>query len=602
MLKNESAIDLLHVICNGCFELGKVPEQWTSGVVNPILKPGTNDKRLPTNYRGITITSVPSKIYCSVLNFRLCKQLEDNDILCEEQNGFRPKRSCEEHIYSLTSVITNRKISKQSTFVSFIDMRKAFDSVSRSLLWYKLRRAGIQGKFLSAIQSLYENVKCTVRVNDRYTPWFDVDCGVKQGCLLSPAMFAIYINDLAERINNLQCGIRIGDDLLSILLYADDIALIAPDEDSLQKMLDVVSDWCSQWKLDVNPSKSNVVHFRNPSIDRSNFNFTCSRQNIAYATSYKYLGMWLDEHLTFDKAVRELSKSASRALGALYGKFISAGGMAHSVYSKLYSTMVEPVLFYCSGIWGTKVHSVINSIQNKAAKFFMSVGRYTANTAIRGDMGWTSCFTKQRTACIRLLSRILRSDDTRLTRKITEWTKNRRKGWYVKVKRFAETVDATAILNDTLISTKTVMRTIKERFDVVDNDEFKQALFDDSNNVNGNKLRTYRLYKTNVKTERYLKLQLPKNVRRTVTLFRSGSLPLAIETGRYARPRTPVDERLCRLCNSNDVESEKQFLLFCSLYDDIRFEARTLIDIFDTLDMDSKFIKIMFNFFVICNL
>ncbi|VDI22082.1 Hypothetical predicted protein [Mytilus galloprovincialis] len=265
---------------------------------------------------------------------------------------------------------------------------------------------------------------------------------------LSPEMFAIYINDLVECINNLQCGIRIGDDLVSILLYADDIALIAPDKDSLQKMLDVVSDWCSQWKLDV--------------IDRS---------------------MWLDEHLTFDKAVRELSKSASRALGALYGKFISAGGMTHSVYSKLYSTMVEPVLFYCSGIWGTKVHSVINSIQNKAAKFFMSVGRYTANTtAIRGDMGWTSCFTKQRTACIRLLSRILRSDDTRLTRKITEWTKNRRKGWYVKVKRFAETVDATAILNDTLISTKTVMRTIKERFDVVDNDEFKQALFDDSNN------------------------------------------------------------------------------------------------------------------------
>ncbi|CAC5394459.1 unnamed protein product [Mytilus coruscus] len=230
------------------------------------------------------------------------------------------------------------------------------------------------------------------------------------------------------------CGIRIGDDLLSILLYADDIALIAPDEDSLQKMLDVVSDWCIQWKLDVNPSKSNVVHFRNPSIDRSNFNFTCSRQNITYAISYKYLGMWLDEHLTFDKAVRELSKSASRALGALYGKFISAGGMTHSVYSKLYFTMVEPVLFYSSGIWGTKVHSVINSIQNKAAKCFMSVGRYTANTAIRGDMGWTSCFTKQRTACIRLLSRILRSDDTRLTRKITEWTKNRRKGWYVKVK------------------------------------------------------------------------------------------------------------------------------------------------------------------------
>ncbi|XP_071123934.1 uncharacterized protein [Mytilus edulis] len=121
-------------------------------------------------------------------------------------------------------------------------MRKAFDSVPRNLLWFKLRKFGISGKFLSALQSLYENVRCTVRVNDRHTPWFNVDCGVKQGCLLSPTLFAAYINDLTERINNLDCGVRIDDTMLSILLYADDIALIAPDEESLQKMLDTVSE------------------------------------------------------------------------------------------------------------------------------------------------------------------------------------------------------------------------------------------------------------------------------------------------------------------------------------------------------------------------
>lgn len=121
--------------------------------------------------------------------------------------------------------------------------------------------------------------------------------------------------------------------------------------------------------------------------------------------------MWLDEHymLVFDNAVRELSNSASRSLGTLYGKCISTGGMTQSVYSKFYSTMVELVLFYRSGICGTQVYSVINSIQNKTAKLFMPVGRYTANTAIRGDMGRTSCLTKQKTACIRLLSPILRS-------------------------------------------------------------------------------------------------------------------------------------------------------------------------------------------------
>jgi len=170
-------------------------------------------------------------------------------------------------------------------------MRKAFDSVPRNLLWYKLRKAGIHGKFLSAVQSLYENVRCTVRVNAKYTPWFNVDCGVKQGCLLYPSLFAIYVNDLAERINNLNCGIQIDDSFLNILLYADDIALIAPNEESLQRMLNVVTEWCEEWKLDINPIKSNVVHFRNPSVIRSYFTLNCAGHTLEYATSYKYLDL-----------------------------------------------------------------------------------------------------------------------------------------------------------------------------------------------------------------------------------------------------------------------------------------------------------------------
>ena len=90
-------------------------------------------------------------------------------------------------------------------------MRNVFDTVQRNLLWYKLSKAGVRGKFLSAFQSLYDNVSCTVRVNDQFTPWFKVNAGVKQGCLIFPSLFAVYINDLAQRINYLQCGIKIDD-------------------------------------------------------------------------------------------------------------------------------------------------------------------------------------------------------------------------------------------------------------------------------------------------------------------------------------------------------------------------------------------------------
>jgi len=95
VLKNDCAVDLLFRIINGCFNLGKVPTQWNSGVINPILKPGSDDDRQPLNYRGITLMSVPCKIYCYILNQRLSTWLEHNDILCDEQNGFRSGRSCE---------------------------------------------------------------------------------------------------------------------------------------------------------------------------------------------------------------------------------------------------------------------------------------------------------------------------------------------------------------------------------------------------------------------------------------------------------------------------------------------------------------------------
>ena len=103
-------------------------------------------------------------------------------------------------------------------------------------------------------------------------------------------------------------------------------------------------------------------------------------------------------------ATSELAKSAGRALSALYAKFKSAGGMAYDVYTKLYQSLVEPVLFYCAGIWGLTDYTKINTVQNKACKYFLGVGKNASNAATRGDMGWTDCFVKQRLESCRLIS------------------------------------------------------------------------------------------------------------------------------------------------------------------------------------------------------
>ena len=247
----------------------------------------------------------------------------------------------------------------------------------------------------------------------------------------------------------------------------------------------------------------------------------------------------MDEHLTFNKNAKELAKSASRALGSLMSKVVATGGMTHRVYTKLYTSTVEPILMYGSGIWGTKQFSCtgISSVQNRACKFFLSVGKHTSNIAARGDMEWTSCFTKQRVNLCRLWCRLLRTDESRNSYKILKWISRRRKGWTSVVEKTVNKLNVRDVIHDISISTKCAMRVVSDKLLELDNTEWFSELFDDRRNVkNGNKLRTYRLYKNSVKTEQYIKVSMSRMERRTMALFRSGALPIAIETGRYSRP------------------------------------------------------------------
>ena len=173
-----------------------------------------------------------------MLNYRLTEYCENNECLVDEQNGFRAKRSCQDHIYVLSSLIRNRKTQGNDTFCAFIDFKKAFDWVSRDLLLYKLSTIfNIHGRLFSTLSTIYESSSSQIRINGLLTDHFDVTSGVKQGDIISPILFSMFLNDLATGVKDLNCGIDINGFNLSILLYADDIVLMAPDEQSLQKML-----------------------------------------------------------------------------------------------------------------------------------------------------------------------------------------------------------------------------------------------------------------------------------------------------------------------------------------------------------------------------
>ena len=162
------------------------------------------------NYRGISVAVSSYKLFCTIINDRIQSWCDKCNILEDEQKGFRVGRSCMDHANSLVNVIETRKQLKLYTFAAFVDFEKAYDHIDRNLLWKKLRTFGLQGNILNVVQGLYKDVSCCVQVNGGKTNWFDVNAGLKQGCVLSPILFNIYINDLMSTIK-LKCkGIPIG--------------------------------------------------------------------------------------------------------------------------------------------------------------------------------------------------------------------------------------------------------------------------------------------------------------------------------------------------------------------------------------------------------
>ena len=139
----------------------------------------------PLNYRGIALQCNLLKAYTSILNKRLTYWLEDNEILVQEQLGFRSGHNCLEHALTVYWMVQNRKIC-------FIDLKKAFDSVDSNLLWYKLLCYGINGNLLENLKALYSRVNYCLEINGTSTEWFTVNRGVKQ-CASYRQHFSIYI-------------------------------------------------------------------------------------------------------------------------------------------------------------------------------------------------------------------------------------------------------------------------------------------------------------------------------------------------------------------------------------------------------------------------
>ena len=368
-----------------------IPQQWQQGVIVSLFKSG--DKADVGNYRPITLLSVVGKLFASLMATRLSAYMESRGLLADEQNGFRPNRGCVHHIFTLQSIIRMRKANKdktkQGTYAFFLDLSKAFDSVWRDGLWHKLWEMGVRGKMWRMLRCLYSRVSSCVNVNGERSEWFDVSVGVRQGCPLSPLLFAVFINGLVDALK--PAGIHIGDDeddeknsvSFNSLLFADDVVVLANSPEELQDLINKVERYLNLWRLTANLKKSKVMEFGTDT--RSGFAYTMYGNGVEVVPQYKYLGVIFHQNCMWNEHQRTVLGKCREAI-AKYARVWNNKHMSTSMKLTLYKVYVRPVSEYASAVIDFDARRV-DPIQNEVLRRILRCNAKTNTWAVLGELG-----------------------------------------------------------------------------------------------------------------------------------------------------------------------------------------------------------------------
>ena len=279
-----TSTQMLYEIFEKIWEEETIPEDWKEGYLVKVPKKG--DLANCNNYRGITMLSVPGKILSRIILQRLIAALEE--ILRDQQMGFRKNRSCTDHIATLRIIAEQSIEWNSSLYITFIDFEKAFDSVDHNTLWKILRHYGIPEKFIAIIQQSYYNSQIRVIHNHEITPPFSVQTGVRQGCILSPMLFLLVIDWIMKTTTE---GARTGLQwtLLSQLHdldFADDIALLSHNHRHAQDKVHSLATIAAMAGLNIKKSKTKTMRIN--SINEAPIKL--DNEDIENVASFTYLG------------------------------------------------------------------------------------------------------------------------------------------------------------------------------------------------------------------------------------------------------------------------------------------------------------------------
>ena len=566
----EILIEPLFILFNKILDSKTFPQNWAIGLIVPIHKKGDIDD--PNNYRGITLLSCFAKLFTSVLNERLKLWAELTGNSSDAQFGFKSNHSTIDAAFILKFLIDRQLLENKNLYCAFIDLRKAFDSISRLSMWYKMIKCGIDGKLFSLIQSLYANIKLRVKCFNSLSDLYTCDVGLLQGEIMSPFLFSLFLDDIESHLQEgMNDGINLQQLQLYILLFADDAVLFSETREGLQNELNNLESYCKKWNLTVNVEKTKIVVFRKGGVLGNNDHWFYAGHEIEIVSQFTYLGIVFSSGGSFMQNSKTLAGKALRALHQLWQLLKEVQAPVNTSLN-LFDSLVASVLNYGSEIWGFMQADYIERVHRKFCKYLLNVKTSTNNYAVYNELGryplvieryirivkyWFSLLHKCKRNCI--LNAVYMSMETDVQ------GDDRNILWLTKLKNLLERNGFADVWRypfsvDQKIFIPLFRRRLIDNFLV----ELRVGLYTYSS------MTLYRELKDDFNLAEYLKTLDNKKHRNAISKLRMSSHRLAIEKGRHndiAR-----QNRKCIFCTTNDIEDEYHFVLICPRYQTLRLQ------------------------------
>jgi hypothetical protein len=380
-LPNEWRSYLLDLL-NKILKTQTIPTEWSKILIFVLHKKG--DPSVPSNYRIIALINTIVKILTRILEIRLSKWAEDSSILPEGQCGFRKGRGCIDNIFVLYSVLFQQvEMRHKTVYALFVDFEAAFDGVPHYDLWYKLGKIGVSSTIIRFLSKLYSKAELFLMNN-----LIPVGRGVLQGDSISPLLFSLYIADIEAFFrDNGFSGISINDtaDIL-ILLYADDIVILADSPSDMRKKIECLENYCNTVKLKVNISKTKVLPFHKGRLRKSR-PFHYKGEEIKICKSYTYLGVEFSSSSRFNVHCASTVTKTKCVSEAVINVLRSSRSDTWESKIKLFETVVLPTATYGAEVWGLSCTEHVEKVQLHYFKRLLLLNNRVSNWALRLETG-----------------------------------------------------------------------------------------------------------------------------------------------------------------------------------------------------------------------